>query len=817
MGNLFQDLRFGIRMLAKNRAFTAIAVIALALGIGANTAIFSVVNAVLLRPLPYGDPQQLVMVWQTSQEAQKKLGIERLTVTYADFYDWREQSTVFDSMAALDSGRLIFTGRGEPERLSGVAVTPNILSLLRVKPIIGRDFRPEEESDSAEPVVILSHGLWQRRFGGDEKIIGQTITLNDTSFTVVGVLPQDFRFTESSNLPGFFRGEAGADVWLPLTLNEARRGNRNNHNLAVVARLKSGVAPEQAQVEMQTIAGRIAQSFSSNPEDFGAEVVPLREQIAGRIRPALLVLLGAVAFVLLIACANVASLLLARAAARRRELAVRSALGASRFRLIRQLLIESLLLALTSGLLGVLLALWGVDVLISLSPDSILHAGEVEINTRVLGFTLLVSIATGIGFGLVPALVSSKPDINESLKESGRTVTDPRRRAHSLLVVAEIALAMVLLVGAGLLTKSFSQLIRVDPGFNPENIVSVEISLPFRRYREAEKRVQFFREVIDRIKTLPDVEAVGSNYALPLGGADPSSSFAIEGRPWPEGEWQSANFGTISPDYFRVMEIPLLRGRHFTDQDGSDSQQVAIIDQEMARRYFPGEDPLGKRIQIGSREWSTIVGLVGTLRHTSLEDEPRPYIYVPYAQRPFYWSLTNIAIRSKTSDVSSLVASVRQDVKAIDRDQPVSNVKAMEETYGRAVAPRRFSMLLLGVFAGLALLLAVIGLYSMISYSVTQRVHEIGVRMALGARSRDILFMVTKEGLKLGIVGVAIGLGASFALTRWMEGLLFGVSATDPTIFSAIAFLLAGVALLACYIPARRASRVDPMVALRYE
>jgi len=817
MQTLLQDLRYGARMLLKKPGFTLVAVVTLALGIGANTAIFSVVNAVLLRPLPYDDPQQLVIVWQTNQEALRKLGIQRLSVTYADFYDWRDQNHVFAAIAALDPRQFNLTGQGEAEKLNGVRMTPSLFSVLGVKPVIGRDFLPEEEREGAASVAILSYGLWQRRFGGDERVIGRSLTLNDASYTVVGVLPQHFRFTESSNLPNPSRFGVGTDVWLPMRLTGATRSNRGNHNLTVVARLKPGVGPGQAQAEMQTIAHRTAQGFARKPEDFGAEVVPLREQIAGKIRPALLVLLGAVALVLLISCANVASLLLARAAARRKELAIRSALGAGRRRIVRQLLTESLLLALTGGGLGVLLAWWGADLLLSLSPESVSRIGGVSLDARVLGFTLLLSLATGIGFGLLPALVSSKLDLNRSLKEEGPGVIDPRRGAHSLLVVAEIALALVLLVGAGLLVKSFARLTQVDPGFNPANVVSVEISLLSMRYRDHQQRVEFFRQVIDRLKALPEVQAVGSNYALPLSGADPSNAFAIEGRPFPEGEWQSANFGTISPDYFRALEIPLLRGRYFTDQDSSGAPGVAIIDEEMARRYFPGEDPTGKRISVGSRDWLTIVGVVGNVKHTALEDESRPYIYMPYSQRPFYWPSTSIAIRSKTGEVANLVTAVRREVKAVDQDQPISNVTTLEELYRKAVAPRRFSMQLLGAFAGLALLLAVIGLYSVTSYAVAQRVHEIGVRMALGARPGDVLKLVIGRGIALALIGVGVGLAAAFALTRLMSNLLFGVSATDPATFAFVALLLAGVALLACWVPARRATKVDPMVALRYE
>lgn len=815
---LLQDFRYGIRMLFKKPGFTAVAIIALALGIGASTSIFSVINTVLLKPLPYEDPQQIVMVWQTSQQAAKVLGTSRLPATYADFYDWRDQNSVFESLAALDSWLVNLTGQDEPHKLNGVRATPDLFSLLRVKPLIGRAFLPEEERPGSDRVVMLSYGLWQQRFGADPNIIGRSITLNDASFTIVGVLPNDFRFTEGSNLPRVFKFAARVDIWTPLVQTEARVKNRGNHNLAVVGRLKPGVTTEQAQAEMQTIARRIAEGYGGKPDESGTKVVSLREQIAGDIRPALLVLMGAVIFVLLIACANVAGLLLVRASARYKELAVRTALGASRARIIRQLLTESVLLALFGGGVGVLLALWGTDLLISLSPETISHIAPGGIDFRVLAFTLFVSLATGIVFGLVPALVSSKPNLNETLKEGGRGTTDSRGRARNALVVAEIALALVLLVGAGLLIKSFAQLMRVDPGFNPEGVALMDVSLPYTRYGDGSKRAEFFRQAVERIKSLPDVESVGINYSLPLSGADASNAFAIEDQPpLASGEWQSANLGTISQDYFRTLGIPLMRGREFTDQDRLDSQQVAIVDETMVRRYFGGDDPIGKRVRVGGREWLTVVGVVGSVKSESLEGESRPYIYTPYAQRSSFWPSITIAMRSKTNDTTGLIASAKREINAIDKDQPVSNTTTLAELYKRAAAPQRFSMVLLSLFAGVALLLAGVGLYGVMSYSVSQRTHEIGIRMALGAQKSDVFNLVVRQAARVALIGVCAGLVAALVLTRLMSSLLFAVSTTDPVVYLAISLLLIAVVLLASYIPARRAMKVDPMTALRYE
>ncbi len=819
---LLQDFRYGMRMLLRKPGFTAVAIIALALGIGASTSIFSVINTVLLKPLPYEDPQQIVMVWQTSQQAAKVLGTARLPATYADFYDWRDQNSLFESLAALDSWLVNLTGQDEPQKLNGVRATPDLFSLLRTKPLIGRTFLPEEERPGSDRVVMLSYGLWQQRFGADPTVIGRSITLNDASFTIVGVLPDDFRFTEGSNLPRVFKFAARADIWTPLVQTEARVKNRGNHNLAVVGRLKPGVTTEQAQAEMQTIARRIAEGYGGKPDESGTEVVSLREQIAGDIRPALFVLMGAVIFVLLIACANVAGLLLVRASARYKELAVRTALGASRARLIRQLLTESVILAFIGGGTGVLLALWGTDLLVSLSPETISHIAPEGIDFRVLAFALTASLATGIVFGLVPALASSKPNLNEMLKEGGRGTTDSRSRTRNALVVAEIALALVLLVGAGLLIKSFAQLMRVDPGFNPEGVALMDVSLPYARYGEDSKRAEFFRQAVDRIKSLPDVESVGINYSLPLSGADASNAFVIEGQPpLADGEWQSANLGTISPDYFRTLEIPLMRGREFTDQDGLGSQPVAIVDEAMVRRYFAhffgGDDPIGKRLRVGGREWLTVVGVVGSVKSESLEDESRPYIYVPYAQRSSFWPSTTIAMRSRTGETTGLVAAAKREINAIDKDQPVSNVTTLAELYNRAAAPQRFSMALLSLFAGVALVLAGVGLYGVMAYSVSQRTHEIGIRMALGAQKSHVFSLVVRQAVSVALIGISAGLVAALLLTRLMSSLLFGVSATDPVVYIAISLLLVAVVLLASYIPARRAMKVDPMTALRYE
>ncbi len=822
MGPLLQDLRYGARMLWKSPVVSLVAIAALALGIGANTAIFSVVNTVLLRPLPFTEADQLVMVWDTHPLG-RKLGYDYIPSSNGSFAEFRQQSESFEQMAALDFWTVNLTGRNEPERIEGTKVSTSLFPLLRAQPMLGRAFTPEEEKQGAAHVVLMSHGLWQRRFGGDANIVGQTVTLDGEQYEVVGVMPPDFTFPQNSGLPAFFPFAQKTDLWTPWVLTDEQRRNYGSHHIAIIGRLKPGRTLPQAQAELTAIARRLEQQHPEELKDFGVTVKPLHEQVIGKSRVAILVLLCVVGFVLLIACANVANLLLARAAARQKEVAIRTALGASRSRVIRQLLTESVLLAFIGGALGVLLAMWGVDLLVALSPGDIPRTGEIGIDARVLAFTFGVSLLTGLIFGLAPALQASSHDLHEALKEGGRGgTTGPRRaRVRAALIVSEVALALVLLVGAGLLVRSFFKLRQVSPGYDPENVLTLNTPLPDTRYKEGAQVTAFYERLVERVKALPGVEAVGAISHLPLAGGEELDGFEVEGRPSPEsGEnAQTADFRVVTTDYFSAMKIPLLRGRYFTEQDRSDAPGVIIIDETLARRFFPGEDPLGKRInESGSptpRGFLTIVGVVGGVKHTSLDAEPKPAMYVSYRQSP--WSDMTLAVRAGGGRVEDLAAAVRQEVWALDKDQPVARVTTMESLFAKAVAPQRFQMMLVGLFAAVALLLSVVGIYGVMAYAVTQRTHEIGIRMALGAQRSDVFKLLMGQGMAQALVGILLGLAGAFALTRLMSSLLFGVSATDPLTFAGVSVLLASVALLACYVPARRATKVDPMVALRYE
>jgi len=822
IGPFLQDLRYGARMLWKSPVVTLVAVAALALGIGANTAIFSVVNTVLLRPLPFAEADRLVMVWDTHPFA-LKLGYDYIPSSNGTFADFRQQSESFEQMAALDTWTVNLTGRNEPERIEGTQVSSSLFPLLRARPLLGRAFTPEEEKPGAARVVVMSHGLWQRRFGGDANILGQTVTLDGEKYEVVGVMPPDFTFPQNSGLPAFFPFAQKTDLWTPWVLTEEQRQNRGSHHIAVIGRLKPGRTLQQAQAELGTIASRLEQQYPDDLKDFGVSVMPLHEQVIGKSRVAILVLLCVVAFVLLIACANVANLLLARAAARQKEVAIRTALGASRGRVIRQLLTESVLLSFIGGALGVLLAMWGVDLLIALSPGDIPRTGEIGIDARVLGFTFGVSLLTGLVFGLAPALQASKQDLHEALKEGGRGgTTGPRRaRVRSILIVFEVALALVLLVGAGLLVRSFFKLRNVSPGFDPENVLTLNVPLPGTRYKDGAQASAFYQRLIERLKALPGVEAVGAVSQLPLTGAEEIDGFDIEGRPGPASgaDVQTADFRVVSTDYFRAMKIPLVSGRYFTEQDTAGAPGVIIIDETLARRFFPNEDPLGKRINEGGSPnrlgFLTIVGVVAGIKHSSLDAEPKPAMYVSYLQS--HWLDMTLTVRAGGGGAENLAAAVRREVWALDKDQPVAGVQTLESLFAKAVAPQRFQMMLVGLFAAVALLLSVVGIYGVMAYAVTQRTHEIGIRMALGAQRGDVFKLLMSQGMAQALIGVAIGLAGAFALTRLMSSLLFGVSATDPLTFAGVSLLLSSVALLACYVPARRATKVDPMVALRYE
>ncbi len=800
MKTVLQDLRYGVRMLWKNPGFTAVAVVALALGVAANTTIFSVVNTLVLRPLPYQNSDQLVMLAGSGNEASP-----------ADFFDWKSQNKVFERVAAIGFWDANLGAIERPERLQGFRVSADLFPMLGVQPAMGRAFLPEEEQPGKDAVVIVSHGLWQRVFNSDPNLIGKTLTVNGRNRMVVGIMPPSFQFYRN------------ADAWSPLVFDAEGARVRLSHYLIVAGRLKPDVTLAQAQAEMTTIARRLEQQYPETNSGRTVKLVGMHENLVGSIRPALLVLLGAVGFVLLIACANVANLLLARSAARQKEVAVRVALGAGRFRIIRQLLTESALLAGLGGTIGLLLALWGVELLVANIPQTIV-AGvplmkDIGIDTTALGFTLIVTVLTGIVFGLAPALQISKPDLNEVLKEGGRSGTGSRQssRLRSLLVVSEIALSLVLLIGAGLMIRSFVELMNVPPGFNSENILTMQIALPTAKYGDNQKVAAFYTQTVERIKSLPGVVSVGATSNLPFGGSDQTTGIIVEGRPAPPpGQEPEVSYRAISPDYFHTMGIAMLKGRSFTEQDKSDAPGAVIINETMARRLFGAdEEAVGKRLR--NNEDATvreIVGMVRDVRHAGLSAELKSEMFGPHQQDPLR-SMT-LVIRT-ASDPASFAPAVRRELQAIDPDQPVYNVRSMEQVISESVYLSRFSMFLLAIFAALAVVLAAVGIYGVMAYAVAQRTHELGIRMALGAQSRDIFNLVVGQGMLLTLAGIGIGLVAAFALTRAMASLLYGVSATDLVTFAGVSLLLSLIALLACYIPARRAMRVDPMTALRYE
>ncbi|HEV8483087.1 MAG TPA: ABC transporter permease [Blastocatellia bacterium] len=804
IGDFWQDLRYGARSLRKNPGFTAVAVITLALGIGANTAIFSVVNSVLLRPLPYPDPDRLVMVCGISLQAAQ----DKIPLCEADFLDWKSQNHVFESLAAFSTNRFNYTGGETPEQIEGAWVTADFFSTIGVQPAMGRGFLPEEDLPKTPQTVVISDGFWRRHLGSNPNVIDQQITLNARAFTIIGVMP-----------PGFLFPERDVELWAAERLAATRRGP---YYMWGLARLSPGATLERAQSEMDMIARRVQDQINSPTRDWTWTSISLAERIVGKIRPALVVLLVAVLFVLLIACANIANLLLARATAREKEIAVRIALGASRGRLLRQLLTESLLLAAVGTAAGLPLAIWGVHLLVALGPDDLPRLQEINIDGWVLGFTLLVAAVCGLIFGLAPALQSSRLNLNESLKEGGRSATDSsgRRRMQSALVVTEIAFSMMLLVGAGLMTRSFLKLQSVNPGFRPDHILTMHLTLPRAKYDSDEKITSYYRQLIERVTAVRGVEAAGLSISLPPNNLEVSDSFTIEGKPWPPGASEPiVPIVLTSPEYFTALGVPLLQGRGFNAADKEGSPLVVIINKTLAERYFPDENPIGKRLRNGGAErprnpWMEIVGVVGDVKYSGLDARPEPAYFTPLAQDT--WRAAYLVVRAPPNP-SSLVPAIREQIWELDKDIPIAKVATMDQLLAESVAQPRFRTLLLGIFAAVALMLASVGIYGVISYSVTQRTHEIGIRMALGAQARDVIKLVIKQGIALAFIGVAIGLAASFALTRLMERLLFEVSTTDKATFAGVAALLIAVAVLACWIPARRASQVDPMVALRRE
>jgi len=807
VADFLHDVRYAARLQRKNPGFTIVAVIALALGIGANTAIFSVVNTILLRPLPYKDPERLVMVWEDAS----KQGYPRDTPAAANFVDWRDQNHVFEGMAAISDESFNLTGAGEPERLEGNTVSATLFPLLGVEPHVGRVFTAAEDQPGAQRVVLLSYALWQRRFGGDPNIVGQALTLNGQSHIVVGVMPAQFQFPSTDS-----------QVWVPIAFTQEDAANRNRHYLQVVARLKSGVSLAQAQSEMNTVAARLQQQYPQSNTDLGAAVQSLHEYLVGDIKPALLILLGAVGLVLLIACANVANLLLARAAVRQKEIAVRVALGARRARLIRQFLTESVLLSTLGGLVGLAIAYVGLVLLKAFIPENISQAREISMDLKVLGFTFLVSVATGLIFGLAPAVQAARFNQIDTLKEGGRDAATGGggKRLRSVLVTAEVAISLVLLIGAGLLINSFLRLRNVDPGFRAENLLTMKIVLPDTKYERRAQRSAFYTDLIQRVQSLAGVKSVAVTTNLPLYRQGNSISIGIEGQPDPPpGQERIVVTRIISPRYFETMSIPVLRGRELSEQDTDKTPRVVVVSETMARRYWPGEDVVGKRISVGKitkpEDWLQVIGVVKDVRQFELTADPKPQMYLPYRQFGFF-DARDLVVKTDV-DPASLAATVRKAVWEIDKDQPVSNIQTMENILADSIARQRFSMLLLAIFAAVALVLAGVGIYGVMSYSVAQRTREIGIRMALGAQTGAVLKLAVGYGMKLVLAGLVIGLIAAFALTRVMATLLFGVTATDPATFTLISLLLIAVAVVASYVPARRATKVNPIIALRYE
>jgi putative ABC transport system permease protein len=801
---LWQDLRYGLRMLLKNPGFTTIAVLTLALGIGANTAIFSVVNAVLLRPLPYAESERLVWLWDTLPQ------LPTAPTSLPEFLDRKEQNRSFEQLAAFQSGNMFLdTGDGTRDTPVGL-VTPETFALFRANPILGRAFTAEETLPGRSRVVVLGHAIWQNRFGADPNALGRKVELSGAAYTVIGVMPAGFSFPNQ------------AELWRPLPIDPAKL-DRGPHYLRVVGRLKPDVTQAEAQAEMSAIAGRLARQYPEKNAGHGVKLEPLRDVIVGDIGRALFILLGAVGFVLLIACANVANLLLARAGARQKEIAVRTALGASRSRLVRQLLTESVMLAVGGGGAGLLIAVWGVRWLVSFGSDTIPRAQEISVDPRMAGFTLLISVATGALFGLAPALQASRPIFADALKESGRASAGVQRnRLRSALVISEVALSLVLLIGAGLMIRSFTKLNQVNPGFNPARALTIGVTLLRNKYPDDERVASSYAQILERAASTPGVVSVGAISELPIGGSNTSDNFTIEGRPPVAKEAQPiTEYRVVMPRYFEAMGIPLLAGRDFAETDTKRAPNVALINEIFAQRHFPGENPLGQRIKLQGQERDPllIVGVVGNVRHFSLDEPPTPEAYVPFLQDPLsktYQRSMTIVARTK-ADPGAVAGSLRAALTSLDKSLPVYALKPMTEYLRDSLSRHRFNLILLSVFGVGALALAAVGVYGVISCGVAQRTHEIGIRLALGAGRRDVLKLILSQGLKLVLLGVVIGLGAAFALSRWMETLLFGVRPTDPLTFAGIAAVLLLVSLVACWIPARRATRVDPLVSLRNE
>jgi putative ABC transport system permease protein len=811
MQMLWQDLRYGSRMLAKTPAVTLVAIIALTLGIGANTALFSVVNAVLLRSLPYADGERLAIVWENRKSG---TGNPQNTINLGNFYDWKDQNSVFVDMAAFFDLNRNLTSDGEPEEVPGQIVTTNLFSVLGVNAFQGRMFVADDGKSGQPDVVVISYNLWQRRFGGGQ-VVGRQITLNNQQNTIIGVLPPDVGWYVQKgsmiNKP--------PEIWIPWQVSNQLR-ERKGRFARAVARLKPGVTLAQAQNEMNIIGARLEQQYPEFNTHWGVNVVPLRMQFTGEIRRPLLILLGAVGFVLLIACANVANLLLARASSRKKEIAVRAGLGASRWRITRQLLTESVLLSLIGGAFGLLLAWWGTKALIALSPPGLMDLRNVAVNLPVLGFTFGLTLLTGVVFGLVPALEAARFDLNDSLKEGGKNIGGGSRshRLRNLFVVTQVALALVLLVGAGLFIKSLNRLRSVDPGFNPNNLLTMRVTLPGRKYDTDPKVMDFFNKAVEQLRAIPGVEAAGAINTLPFAGPHSGTTVEVEGQPkLPPGQELGTGVCVTDANYFQAMQIPLKRGRLFTEQEANEMRHVVVVNETFARKNLPGQDPLGKRVTIVMKNEnvpSEIVGVVGDTKHLGLDTETEEMAYWP--QPELVYPYMTLVIRTR-DEATNIAPAARNVIRNLDPEQPVGEVSTMEGLLARSIAQSRFNAVLLAVFSLVALVMAAVGIYGVMSYSVQQRTHEIGLRMALGAQQSDVLRLVVKQGIILGLIGVVAGLIAAFGLTRLIVSLLFEVPATDTRTFAAVAGGLFLITLIACYIPARRATKVDPLVALRYE
>jgi putative ABC transport system permease protein len=795
-----QDVRFAVRQLAKAPGFTAVALLTLALGIGACTAIFSVVNSVLLRPLAYPEPDRLVVIRETNLPQ-----FPEFSVAPGQYFDWQKQATSFASLAATRGGSANLTGLGEPLRLVTQRISANYFTTLGAHPAMGRDFLPVEDAPGKDNVAILSHGFWLRQFGGRANIVNETIQLDGQSVTVIGVMPANFQ-------PG-----SRTELFAPAAYTAEEHENHGGHYIGVIGRLKPGVSVEQARSEMNLIAERLAKQYPDTNKGWGVKLSPMLEYAIADVRPVLFSLLGAVGFLLLIACANVANLLLARATARAKEIAVRTALGASRRRLVRQLLTESVLLAVLGGALGVLVAQWGTGALLAWAPESLPRVHEIALDSRALGFTCALALVTGIGFGLVPAFQATRLDLNEALKDGGRGSSEGGRhhRVRSALVVAEVAIALVLLVGAGLLIRSFTRLQGVNPGFQPRAAYAITLSLPQKKYTNEPQQAAFGEQATAALAAVPGVQFAGLSHVVPFTGNDYVLGFTIAGRPAVEpADQPSTNYYAVTPDYFKAMGIPLLRGRFFNTHDAAKAPRVAIINESMAKKYFPHEDPLGQRINVtnGPDTWREIVGIVGDTMHYRLDGDVTVQTYEPFAQQPYSFMTFVVRVANAAAD---LPVAVRTAIYSVDKDQPVASVRPLSTLLANSIARQRFTMFLFAVFSTVALVLAAVGIYGVMAFSVTQRTGEIGIRMALGAQRGDVLRLILMQGGRLVGLGLGAGLVGALLLTRFLASLLFGISPHDPLTFAAIAAVLAGIAALACWLPARRATQVDPMTALR--